>query len=149
MKHERDNQPDPTFTLEFEDGVEVRCLRSNTFAFVHSEEPVADHLFFLEDNNPETPGGGKNAYRGQLTNFDAVIKFMKKNRFTIIKSEYESAADREIRLEWLQMREALKETQQAAAFALKDYVSERQQEHLEHMTGYILYLLETEGDVAL
>lgn len=83
------------FKMEFDSGVEIECNPNNSMLFLHSEEPLGDHIFVFstdEDDNPD----GHPIFRRQLSNFDEVCSMMKRHGYQIIEAEYLTENDRKM-----------------------------------------------------
>jgi hypothetical protein len=83
------------FEMTFDSGVRLDCNPTNTMLFLHSEEPLGDHIFVFntdEDDNPD----GNPVFRAQLTNFDEVVAMMRRNGYQIIEGDYLTDGDRKM-----------------------------------------------------
>jgi hypothetical protein len=83
------------FEMTFDSGVRLDCNPTNTMLFLHSEEPLGDHIFVFntdEDDNPD----GNPVFRAQLTNFDEVVAMMRRNGYQIVEGDYLTDGDRKM-----------------------------------------------------
>lgn len=81
------------FEMTFDSGARLECSPKNTILFLHSKEPLGDHIFVFNSDEDEAPDGNP-VFRAQLTNFDEVVQMMERNNYTIVRAEYLSDSDR-------------------------------------------------------
>lgn len=83
------------FEMTFDSGARLECSPKNTILFLHSKEPLGDHIFVFNSEEDEAPDGNP-VFRAQLTNFDEVVQMMERNSYTIVRAEYLSDSDRKM-----------------------------------------------------
>lgn len=91
---ERLPQPEeqPVFSFEL-NGIRFEMTPNNSAAFLHTEEPEFDHLYYTQD------GGWMQLYRRSVANFDEVAEFMDNAGYEVHTEAFATQQDKTLYFE--------------------------------------------------